>query len=402
MKVIGILVEYNPAQNGHEYQISVAKEIYHADKVILIMSGNFNERGLPSIMPKEERAKHGIAMGADIVIELPICYSVADISGMALGAIDIFHKLGIVDYMLFGSESGELNELYEMARIMKSEKYRQLYQESFKSTGRASVSRIETLNKMGYTHFANIVNNPNNLLGTTFVSLLQQYGGKIKPLTHKRIGQAYLDEEIDRKSSGKIYSSATAVRRSLYDEYIKSKTVPINLKYCVPSVVYNYMKQNVNKNFPLFSDDFYMLIAKKIKSMTIQELSGVVGMNNEIALVIKKKENLNFDEMKQLLKEEFPNKNFERIFFRILINQNQEDYNEFVENGVAFYVRVLAYNGDAKALLNNISEHMQIPLLMPFEEDYGQLSELGKKQYEYEFLADRIYYGVLKRKFERG
>ena len=72
MRVIGILVEYNPAQNGHEYQISVAKEIYHADKVILIMSGNFNERGLPGIMPKEDRAKHGIVMGADIVIELPL------------------------------------------------------------------------------------------------------------------------------------------------------------------------------------------------------------------------------------------------------------------------------------------------------------------------------------------
>lgn len=402
MRVIGILVEYNPAQNGHEYQISVAKEIYHADKVILIMSGNFNERGLPGIMPKEDRAKHGIVMGADIVIELPLCYSVADISGMALGAIDIFYKLGIVDYMLFGSESGELNELYEMANIMKSERYQQLYQEIFKSTGRASVSRIETLNKMGHTHYANIVNNPNNLLGTTFVSLLQQYGGKIKPLTHKRIGQAYLDDKIDKGSSGKIYSSATAVRRSLYDEYNKTKTVPENLKYCVPAVVYNYMKQSVNKNFPMFSDDFYRLIAKKIRAMTIQELSGIVGMSSEIALIIKEKENLNFDEMKQLLKEKYPNKNFERIFFRILTNQNQEDYNEYVENGVVFYVKVLAYNVGSEELLNSISENMQIPLLMPFEKEHGQLSELGKKQYEYELLADKIYYGVLKRKFERG
>lgn len=402
MRVIGILVEYNPAQNGHEYQISVAKEIYHADKVILIMSGNFNERGLPGIMPKEDRAKHGIAMGADIVIELPLCYSVADISGMALGAIDIFHKLGIVDYMLFGSESGELNELYEMANIMKLERYQQLYQEIFKSTGRASVSRIETLNKMGHTHYANIVNNPNNLLGTTFVSFLQQYGGKIKPLTHKRIGQAYLDDKIDKRSSGKIYSSATAVRRSLYDEYNKTKTVPENLKYCVPAVVYNYMKQSVNKNFPMFSDDFYRLIAKKIRAMTIQELSGIVGMSSEIALISKEKENLNFDEMKQLLKEKYPNKNFERIFFRILTNQNQEDYNEYVENGVVFYVKVLAYNVGSEELLNSISENMQIPLLMPFEKEHGQLSELGKKQYEYELLADKIYYGVLKRKFERG
>lgn len=402
MKVIGILVEYNPAQNGHEYQISVAKKTYHADKVILIMSGNFNERGLPGIMPKEERAKHGIEMGADIVIELPLCYSVADISGMALGAIDIFHKLGIVDYMLFGSESGELKELYEIAHIMKSEKYQELYQESLKSNGRAAVSRIEALNKMGHTHFANIVNNPNNLLGTTFISLLQQYGGKIKPLTLKRIGHAYLDEKIDSKSSGKIYSSATAVRKSLYDEYGKSKTIPAKLEFCVPSVVYNYMQQNVNKNFPIFSDDFYILITEKIKKMTMQELSGIVGMNFEIALAIKEKENLSFAEMKKLLKEEFPNKNFERIFFRILTNQNQEDYNEFVENGISFYVKVLAYNETAKELLKSISNQMQIPLLMPSEKDHGQLFGLGKKQYEYEVSADRIYNDVLKRKFERG
>ena len=106
--------------------------------------------------------------------------------------------------------------------------------------------------------------------------------------------------------------------------------------------------------------------------------------------------------MKQLLKEKYPNKNFERIFFRILTNQNQEDYNEYVENGVVFYVKVLAYNVGSEELLNSISENMQIPLLMPFEKEHGQLSELGKKQYEYELLADKIYYGVLKRKFERG
>lgn len=402
MKVIGILVEYNPAQNGHEYQISVAKERYRADKVILIMSGNYNERGLPGIMPKEERAKHGIAMGADVVIELPLCYSVADISGMALGAIDLFHKLGIVDYMLFGSESGELYELYEMAHIMKSEEYQQLYKDVFKSTGQSSVSRIEALNKLGHTHYANIVNNPNNLLGTTFVSLLQRYGGKIKPITHKRIGQAYLDDEIEMKSGEKIYSSSTAIRKAIYNEYNNSKTIPYSLRHCVPSVVYRYMENNVNKNFPIFSDDFYLLIMEKIKMMTVQELSGIVGMNSEIALTFKESGNWSFDEMNQRLKEKYPNKNFERIFFRILTNQKQEDYNEYVENGVVFYVKILAYNEDSVGLLNSILENIHVPLLMPFEKEHKQLSELGKKQYRYELLADRIYYDVLNRKFDRG
>lgn len=401
MKVIGILVEYNPAQNGHEYQISVAKEIYHADKVFLIMSGNFNERGLPGIMPKEERAKHGIAMGADIVIELPLCYSVSDISGMALGAIDIFHKLGIVDYMLFGSESGELHELYEMAHIMQSEEYQYLYKDIFEQTGQSSISRIEALNKLGYIHYANIVNNPNNLLGTTFVSLLERYGGKIQPITHKRIGQAYLDDEIDKRIGQKVYSSATAVRKALYDEYNKSKTIPLNLRYCVPSVVYHYMEQNVNMNFPIFSDDFHLLIMEKIKMMTVQDLSQIIGMNTEIALTAKELGSRSFDEMNQLLKEKYPNKNFERIFFRVLTNQKQEDYNEYVENGIVFYVKVLAYNEASEELLKSISENMQIPLLMPFEREQKQLSELGKKQYIYELSADRIYYDVLKRKFER-
>ena len=75
MKIVGLITEYNPFHNGHEYHIQKSKEVTGADAVIVVMSGNFVQRGAPAIMPKHLRAKVALKSGASLVLELPVCFS---------------------------------------------------------------------------------------------------------------------------------------------------------------------------------------------------------------------------------------------------------------------------------------------------------------------------------------
>ena len=98
MKTIGIIAEFNPFHKGHEYLINQCKKKLSADYCVVVMSGDFVERGAPSIISKFDRAKMALSCGADVVLELPIYYSLGSAEFFASGAISLLDKLGIVDY----------------------------------------------------------------------------------------------------------------------------------------------------------------------------------------------------------------------------------------------------------------------------------------------------------------
>ena len=45
MRVVGIIAEYNPLHNGHIYHLERAKAKSGADFCIVVLSGNFVQRG---------------------------------------------------------------------------------------------------------------------------------------------------------------------------------------------------------------------------------------------------------------------------------------------------------------------------------------------------------------------
>ena len=104
MKIVGIIAEYNPFHKGHEFHIERAKKITGADAAIVIMSGDYVQRGMPAIMPKHLRAQMALSCGADVVFELPVCYATGSAEYFATGAVSLLEMLGCVDYLCFGSE----------------------------------------------------------------------------------------------------------------------------------------------------------------------------------------------------------------------------------------------------------------------------------------------------------
>ena len=64
MKAVGIIAEYNPFHNGHLYHIKESLRVTGADAAVVVMSGDYVQRGTPAIMPKRIRAEMALMCGA--------------------------------------------------------------------------------------------------------------------------------------------------------------------------------------------------------------------------------------------------------------------------------------------------------------------------------------------------
>ena len=117
-----IISEYNPFHFGHLYHLNESISKTNADYKIAIISGNFVQRGEPSIINKWEKAKVALAAGFDLVIELPTLYEVSSAENFANGAIKIASQIKS-NYISFGTESGDLEKLKELSSLInKNEK----------------------------------------------------------------------------------------------------------------------------------------------------------------------------------------------------------------------------------------------------------------------------------------
>ena len=121
MKIVGLITEYNPFHNGHLYHIKEALRVTGADAAIVVMSGDYVQRGMPAIMPKRLRAEMALKCGAAAVFELPVCYATGSAEYFATGAVSLLSSLGIVDCLCFGSECNDLSALSRIADILLDE-----------------------------------------------------------------------------------------------------------------------------------------------------------------------------------------------------------------------------------------------------------------------------------------
>lgn len=227
MKLLGLITEYNPFHNGHKYHLETAKELIKPDAVVAVMSGHFLQRGEPAILDKWTRAKAAVEAGVDLVIELPTYFSTSSAEGFALGSVALLERLGATD-LVFGSESGEVDSLKKVARLIQNptDLYAQTLSEALNQGLSYPASRQLAIEaELG----AAVDFKANNILGIEYIRAIERMGSRLIPHAIKRIQNDYQDIEI----TGSI-SSATAVRQLL-----KHRPVDWSLvKTVVPDATY--------------------------------------------------------------------------------------------------------------------------------------------------------------------
>lgn len=377
MKACGLVVEYNPFHNGHQYHVNQAKQASNADCVIAIMSGPFLQRGEPAIIDKFHRAKAALHSGVDIVLELPYIFAVQSSEYFGMGAILTLNEIG-VSHICFGSESGQIEDFTNSYHLLNKNKQKfdetiQNYLNQGYSFPKASDLAYE---KIGLKQIDML--QPNNILGMSYVKSIIDNHLPIKPLTIKRIHSNYHDEEITNN-----IASATSIRQSLINKGISvvEQTFPTETL----SALNNY--KNITGQWHTWEDYFPFLIYR-ILTMDVNQLKQIKGVDEGLEHRIKEKaENATsfLDLMNNIKTKRYTWTRLQRMFTHILTNTLKKDYDLLNMREVP-YIRLLGMTSKGKQYLNTVKKDLNVPLLPQLSRNY-ELS-IDEK-------ASRTYYSIL-------
>ena len=401
MKIVGLITEYNPLHNGHQYHIAKAKEITDADFVIVVMSGNYVQRGTPAIMPKYIRTECALRAGADLVIELPVCYSTGSAEYFAAGAVSLLDKLGCVESICFGSECGAITPLKYIADILSYEPadYQNLlkkylrYGDSFPKARQKALCEYMSDHVHDYPDFYSydfpeILSNPNNILGIEYMKALNRMHSDIIPYTIRRVGSGYHDKNLDHK-----FSSASAIR----EEIESFETV----RNYIPEGSVSILKHEQNRTYPVCSNDLSLVLKFVLLQETSESVMEYMDVSQELANRIYNNLNdfQNFEQFCDLLKtKELTRSRISRALLHIILHIRKNDLLQYLENGTTFYISISGFRKDSKELLNTIKKSSQLPLLTKYSHKRS-INNYGKIMLESDIIASNIYYSIVSDKF---
>lgn len=394
MKTVGLITEYNPFHNGHAYHIEKAKMLTGADRVIVVMSGDFVQRGAPAVMPKHLRTESALLSGASLIIELPVCFATGSAEYFAQGSISLLNRLGCIDSICFGSECGNLHLLKEIAQILADEpiEYQAALKQALKEGASFPAARQEALNIYS-DKYSEILASPNNILGIEYLKALAKIHSKMEPFTIKRIGAGYHDMDIDGQ-----FSSATAIRSDIYqlaDVNSSSESLPLtHIQTQVPSSCHELMKKNYQTRYPVKADDFSLLLKAKLLSETAGSLSHYLDMSPELANRILRLRNdyLSFEQFCDLLKtKELTRSRISRSFIHVLLGITNDWLTAM--KAPAPYARILGFRRDHADLLGILKRTSDIPLIT--SPARAVLADTAYQMLELDVYASDLYESVI-------
>ena len=391
MIVNGIIAEYNPFHNGHQYHLQSSKEGNHADYTIIAMSGSFVQRGAPALLDKYKRAQIALSCGADLVLELPAYYSASSAEYFATGGVTLLDKLGVVTHLCFGSECGDIDILKKIAEVFleEPETYKKALQ-SFLREGQTYPS-ARTWALLQYdpslSAHKDILSMPNNILGIEYIKALMRRRSNLIPHTSQRLGSDYHDKRL-----GNNQSSALAIRQAIFSrqdfEFLENQ---------MPGNAYHIISESLKQAYYIKSDDFSSVLLYKLLTEREAGYTQYLDVSDELSDRIRN--NLyhfgSFDNFCDLLKsKDMTYTRISRSLLHILLDVKKEKMEQYKTLDYIPYARVLGFRKSATPLLSAIKEHSSIPLVTKLADADKLLDLPAQSMLKDELRMSEIYASV--------
>ncbi|MFQ8891421.1 MAG: nucleotidyltransferase [Clostridium sp.] len=379
MNVTGIITEYNPFHLGHLHHLKECKKNTNCNGVICVMSGNFVQRGMPAIMDKWERAKIAVKNGVDLVVELPLIFSISSAETFAYGAVALLEKTKIVNNLYFGSEHGNVLDLNKIASVIIKEpiEYKNTLKKELAKGVPYHYARLTSLkNYFNDINLEEIISSSNNILGIEYLKALIRLNSPIKPYTLKRIGSNYNDENITS-----LYASATSIRKTLsFNDFDKIKKV-------LPKESYEEIINLKNTDYKfVYPEDIFPFLKYKIltEGENLSKLSQLKeGLDNKIKKEILNSNNLN-EFILNIKSKRYTYTAISRALVSFFIGMENFSLDD-IKNSSIEYIRPLAFNERGSKILKEIKnkESVKIITKLPknIENSMLSLDLLGTKAY---------------------
>ena len=251
MKACGIVAEYNPLHTGHIYQMNKARQISQADCIIVVMSGNFVQRGEPAVIDKYARTKAALKAGADIVVELPVFYSLSSAENFAKGAVLTLNEMKAAS-MCFGAETDSADSLAKISQtiISESPEYKTILNKAL-AKGYSYPSARQTALLEYLPECKDIIAGSNNILAIEYIKTILGNNLNMTYYPVLREGAGYNDD-----SDSSRYASAFGIRKMLMSD----KTDRLK-NYLTPDM---FEEISHSQNCPVFLDDFSSIFNHKM------------------------------------------------------------------------------------------------------------------------------------------
>ncbi|MBQ0068107.1 MAG: nucleotidyltransferase family protein [Phascolarctobacterium sp.] len=323
MKTTGIIAEFNPFTNGHQYFIDTLRK-QGSKNIIAVMSGSFVQRGEPAFANKFLRAKTAVQCGVDLVFELPTPWVLRSAEHFARGGIALLKATGIVDTIACGTEHPDFN-FKNCANEIKNK------QAEIKATIQTGKSYAQALS----ANIANLPKDPNDILALEYT----KQAGRLKMLYIQRQGN-YHNNTLNK------FASASAVRAD-WD----------NARKFIPKFVYETLKNKTGYDKNLF----WKLIQYRLITLTPTEIFNVTTANEGLENVLKKTQNASsLENAFQLCStKRYPLSHISRLFAQLVLCQNRKIWQQKQPK----YLRVLAFNDNGRKLLKAMKNTATLPII---------------------------------------
>ena len=373
MLKIGIVAEYNPFHNGHLYQIEEIKKRMGKDMLtVAVVSGDFVQRGEFSYFDKWQKTEMALNHGVDIVVELPLYYSVQNaeiFSRMSTKILDYME----LDFQVFGAEEEDIKVLDRIIELQEREEYKKNLMELMKKGNSYSTSQKLALSEYGY---GNAVKS-NNILALEYMRTMKRENLRIKPYIIKREISDYNEIEIEEER--KSIASATFIR----EEMLKNSGNPENIRKFISEKTYEILERvyisdrtdDGQLEWKNLKNSMFKFLKYKLLMETKKEIIKIYDVNDEIYARIYRgvsKSNAYEVFLKEVKSRNFSIKRIERIVLNILLNVTKKSVDFELD-----YTRVLGFNQKGQEYLKHLKKDKKV-----FNEKTYKMEELettGKK-----------------------
>lgn len=379
MNNIGIIAEYNPFHNGHSYHLSETRKASNCDNIIVIMSGNFVQRGEPALYDKWIRAEMAIKGGADLVIELPFIFACNNAEYFAHGAVKILDKLKAVSAISFGSESGDLKDLEPLAEILsfESQEFKDELRDKLSEGISFPKARQEAVKAIRDEETASLLEGPNNILALEYLKQLKLQESVMEAMTVKRQGQDH-------------YESATNIRKAL-------KEGTGDIKDFLPASTLATMEdvdQGLGQDPVTDTEKLFPLIMYRALTASPEELGGILSSGEGLEYRLKKalSQSKTYEDLiKEVISKRYTETRIRRFLIHSLMSLTREDYFRMEAEG-QLYARVLAFSQSGARLLREIKdrEEADIPILTNINKETEKNNPMWEVL-KYDIVASDIY-----------
>lgn len=367
MKLTGIIAEYNPFHAGHEYHIRQSRELTGSDFCVVVMSGDFVQRGEPAVYSKYLRTRMALLGGADLVVEMPSAFAVSSAEDFAACGVALLSSLGAVDTLCFGSEAGSIHDIQAAAALLAEESpgFSKLLALGLKqglswpqARNRAFVEITQKTHGLfpGRERLDRLLGSPNNLLGIEYCKAIIRRGSALKPVTLKRRGRGYHDQDLSQGQA-----SASALRRLLTD---RDKGQEALLAAQVPAQVLPIY----GREPAVTAGDFSGLLNHVLLTLSQEgkDLSLYADLSAEMASRLNARL-LEYgaweDRIRQLKTRQYTYTRVSRALLHLLLGITDSQVWEYKNAGYAPYARILGFKEASKELLSYLKKQSSIPLI---------------------------------------